>query len=836
MKMKPFNISTSSWFARCQKLVTADNGCKVVKVDAAAGMELIVAEEQIGSGSQVWVSLEKADRRAPRRLQRRLQHALLQAAGVSQTVNTGVSQDWVERLRPLLSRYAPLPVVVSNAQLAPAALRLLRSLAGSGISLVLQVPATYPAAAVQAFEPEQVVDSQAFRLSWQEAAQFAPPGVPEATLRETYHASDGWLRPYLNALRAQLSLPPIVIPGPPPHPRAAPVSQTVDDYITALSRRGAAVEAFECAVMHHPCRATELVRAAAPAYVEFGVQARLRWLIQRLGGDTICASDDLIRFLYELVQGTEAFATVLPLVLRVLREREAPELRSLYAVGMSTPNRLEETRRALQVMETPITLRMHGLALADHGLSDDAFEALHRAQILAGALGDAQEMIAAATDCAATAIRRGEYAHAVAWAAWALQQHGTLSRNEGARLRTTALFVTASLLRGEVEHLGVHVDALALAATQRVWPNDEWVNAALAHWSVVHNDLAAAEEYHRRNMRDHEPSLFIRVALDLLPVLHGLGKSQQALHVSQQAQLFSDAGRGNGPALGQLALLLGLDARQGAAERAHLGSQVARTLIKGGEAQRGAQAALHAADGLLLLGDRQGAERVLRDAQVGTCKLGPSGWKILSLGCANPSWLSHFGQRRDAPTRVELLGKQQVIRAGSHHRLSGRAADCLAILALEPQGATLERLTFLLYGDEGRKGSTKAMISRLRPLVPLRSQPYALETSVSCDVMDLVMALQEGDLAAALALFQGPLLPNSECPFVIEARLQLDESLQRSAIASGSVENLLDLARRGGSDDLQLFELALRRMLPSDPQSHDVRARIARIRWDWEQP
>jgi hypothetical protein len=139
----------------------------------------------------------------------------------------------------------------------------------------------------------------------------------------------------------------------------------------------------------------------------------------------------------------------------------------------------------------------------------------------------------------------------------------------------------------------------------------------------------------------------------------------------------------------------------------------------------------------------------------------------------------------------------------------------------------------LLYGDSGLNSTTKGVIRRLRHLLPVQARPYRLDPAVTVDLYDLRSALRSGALSKALQHYAGPLLPESDCRFVQELRLELEESLRRAVMANGSVPDVLLLLERGGDEDLDLLEHA-ERLLPTEtPQSHLLRARIRRVRRDW---
>jgi hypothetical protein len=110
----------------------------------------------------------------------------------------------------------------------------------------------------------------------------------------------------------------------------------------------------------------------------------------------------------------------------------------------------------------------------------------------------------------------------------------------------------------------------------------------------------------------------------------------------------------------------------------------------------------------------------------------------------------------------------------------------------------------------------------------LYSQPYGIGVSYQADFLACEHLLGEGRVSEALALYQGPLLPRSDLPGIIEEREVLEEAL----LASENSEALLVLAERLG-EDLELWEAALAALPKEDARAPIVRARVERVRQAW---
>jgi hypothetical protein len=120
---------------------------------------------------------------------------------------------------------------------------------------------------------------------------------------------------------------------------------------------------------------------------------------------------------------------------------------------------------------------------------------------------------------------------------------------------------------------------------------------------------------------------------------------------------------------------------------------------------------------------------------------------------------------------LRLLGTAEAHLDGRRLLLNRRQTEILALLALHPEGVSLERLHALVYGDQGVTLSTlKAEVSHLRSALggQLTSRPYRLTMPVTTDVDAVLAAVRRGDVAAALAAYGGDLLPGTNSPALAE--------------------------------------------------------------------
>src|SRR5690606_4821642 len=111
---------------------------------------------------------------------------------------------------------------------------------------------------------------------------------------------------------------------------------------------------------------------------------------------------------------------------------------------------------------------------------------------------------------------------------------------------------------------------------------------------------------------------------------------------------------------------------------------------------------------------------------------------------------------------LRLLGKAEATVDGQRLLLNRRQTEILALLALHPDGLSLDQLHAMLYGDHAVTLSTlKAEVSHLRHALAgqLASRPYRLLMPITTDVDHVLGLLRRGEVAAAVAAYGGDLLP-----------------------------------------------------------------------------
>jgi transcriptional regulator of acetoin/glycerol metabolism len=137
--------------------------------------------------------------------------------------------------------------------------------------------------------------------------------------------------------------------------------------------------------------------------------------------------------------------------------------------------------------------------------------------------------------------------------------------------------------------------------------------------------------------------------------------------------------------------------------------------------------------------------------------------------------------------QLRLLGNAEATLDGARLLLNRRQTEILAVLALHPDGLSLDRLHALVYGDHAVTLSTlKAEVSHLRAALggQLASRPYRLTLPVQTDIEYVLDALQRGELAEAISRYGGDLLPGTESPALVELGEYLAVSMREALLAN----------------------------------------------------
>ena len=135
---------------------------------------------------------------------------------------------------------------------------------------------------------------------------------------------------------------------------------------------------------------------------------------------------------------------------------------------------------------------------------------------------------------------------------------------------------------------------------------------------------------------------------------------------------------------------------------------------------------------------------------------------------------------------MTLLGTAETRLDGQRLLLNRRQTEVLALLAMHPEGLSLEQLHAMVYGDQAVTFSTlKAEVSHLRAALggQLSSRPYRLLMPVATDVDHVLALLRRGQVAAAVDAYGGDLLPGTNSPALNELADYVAVALREALLA-----------------------------------------------------
>lgn len=193
--------------------------------------------------------------------------------------------------------------------------------------------------------------------------------------------------------------------------------------------------------------------------------------------------------------------------------------------------------------------------------------------------------------------------------------------------------------------------------------------------------------------------------------------------------------------------------------------------------------------------------------------------RLAVLGSERPRWLvtDETGHLRAAP-------------------LTGRHADILLLLSQHPEGLSADHLAMLLDERDLDVVTVRAEMSRLRKVVGaefLASRPYRLLRPISTDVDEVHAAIESGNLAAAVDLYTGPILPQSVSPAVARMRTELAMTLRQAVLAHGDVSLLGRwLQTPDGREDRAGWRALHDAAAPDSARRAQARGRLAGLDFD----
>ncbi len=183
---------------------------------------------------------------------------------------------------------------------------------------------------------------------------------------------------------------------------------------------------------------------------------------------------------------------------------------------------------------------------------------------------------------------------------------------------------------------------------------------------------------------------------------------------------------------------------------------------------------------------------------------------------------------------LSVLGRDRgLLRVGRREiELSRRHTELLLLLWLRPEGLSAEQLALEAYGEQGRPGSVRTEMHRLRAHLGtlLGERPYRLLGYVDCDLTAVESFVRVGNIAAAMQHYRGAPLAQTEVPRLVELRDRLGDSVRAGVLASGDPDLLEAWLRLPvGRDDYEVSRRLVAVLDREDPRRAAERARLRRL-------
>jgi transcriptional regulator of acetoin/glycerol metabolism len=182
---------------------------------------------------------------------------------------------------------------------------------------------------------------------------------------------------------------------------------------------------------------------------------------------------------------------------------------------------------------------------------------------------------------------------------------------------------------------------------------------------------------------------------------------------------------------------------------------------------------------------------------------------------------------------MTLLGTAEVRLDGQRLLLNRRQTEVLALLALHPEGLSLDQLHALVYGDQAVTFSTlKAEVSHLRAALggQLSSRPYRLTMPVATDVEHVLALVRRGRVAAAVDAYGGDLLPGTNSPALAELGEYVAVAVREALLADPQPDAVLRYAERAPYDTAVLERCLAALGADAHPAKPLLKGRIAAAR------
>ncbi len=821
------------WLQKHLSIIKQHAGPTLLSAPTLFGTYHLLSALRDNKSTFVWVELTTSDREDPIAQGNRLAEAVKNALG-RPLYESALPYDYgLKVLETHLELLGPFTFVVSNADYAPQFAVDVLALHHCDSRVVLA--GASPAEVFQLPEGVQVITGSDLKLTLEEAQAFTQGYLPDNDIPNLLKASNGAYELLLEKINEYLSLPLPTRPSP-DGPRLAGNKELEVEPVVLLKvlmRDDKWLEALELACALVPDWVPGILNEAAGyVYHEAGLHKRLWELLEELPGPM--KKNQIVLFWRLLSAAWQGFGEKLREdVEEHLEKYDAPELRALYAGTLAPVETAEaEAKRAYEDKKTAFTSFHYGRLSSD---LRQGLEILRESVKLAERTKRGSHITRNASELTRQLLVTGHYREAVEWGEWTLNKFDEFAMlNSQRRLILINDWAFARLLSGTTRGLKEHLEETE-KQFENVLPHIiRNLTETLGDHHLSQGNPTKALECYLKNLESENREEAGYNALSVVQACLHLNEPTKALEYATRAYMLIKGEHWRLRYSSELAYGIALSSIEPRVGLNQLQYVQQEALKHGMPAHFQAQLALYLAWVYLQLDNKKVAKETLRTSHDVLKELSETGLTLLS----GPKYLFKEVWELigidEKPVQLELrfLGQQEVRYQGKPLKLSPQMQEMLVLLALNPNGLSLEQLLLLTSGDEGNLSSFRVMLSKLNKYVPITNQPYKIDVTYQADFIKIQELLEKGHLRRALELYRGSLLPHSDAPGIVEEREALEEAMREAILSSRDPEALYTFANQL-PDDLEVWE-ALEKALPKeDTRIPVVGTRVRRIRESW---
>jgi hypothetical protein len=675
-----------------------------------------------------------------------------------------------------------------------------------------------------------LLDKDFLRVTEKEAKELSDGFFDKEQLADMLKTSEGAFELFSITLNQQRSVPVPLRPTPEGLITPPSVEEvTVDPHalIDALINRKRWMEAFETAVRHAPQRVPEVMEEAGHIYHERGLHKRLWQLLLQLPEDLEPDESILFCKLQAAFRINES-ESVRKDVEAFLEVHEAPRLRALYAgVFAFLEISLENAKRAYFNLKTPTTLYIYGHLLMINRLDVQlSLEILAESVRLAKLEGKNYDVIRNTTRYADALSFFGNYKESFYQTKFALEAFYHHGLGDWQRyLELVNNFCYYQLLTGSeqgvFEQLTENEETLSGVNSDLAY----LYRSTLGDYFLASGQPEKALTYYKADFDASRRESIPDSLLEIVSALLASKNYEQALQFSEEMYFLSQK-LDDSKQLAKLCYGLALSMTE-ASKSTSLLEESYQFYDSLPVALRCAKISLFLAKAYLCMNDKKNALQTLAKAKPYISELSETGLHLLS---GPPDAFEEVWTllRMEQPyLYIKCLGTPEVRVEGKELSIPLRWLEIVVLLASRPQGLSGEQLMLLLYEDEGNLTTLKATLSKIRQYIPLSSRIYRIDAEYKADFLQVNTLLDNGQVAEALELYEGQLLPKSDVVSVRELREMLDERM-RQAVLKAKDYVLFEKFAIHNQDDLEILDGWLQAMPQGHPKISSVRASIRR--------